>query len=94
MFVQSESLRCQDFTDFHAAVTAYLSKLKGVNADDIKHAAVAIANPVARDQVRMTNYHWHFSIEQIREHLHFDTLVVVNDLTALAMAIHLTSHSR
>ena len=50
------------------------------------HAAVAIANPVAGDQVRMTNYHWQFSIEEMRERLRFDNLVVVNDFTALAMA--------
>ena len=87
VFEQSQSLRCQDFADFHAAVTAYLSQLKGVAAGNIKHAAVAIANPVAGDQVRMTNYHWQFSIEQMRERLHFDNLVVVNDFTALAMAV-------
>ena len=87
VFEQSESLRCQDFTDFHAAVTGYLSTLKGVTAGDVKHAAVAIANPVAGDQVRMTNYHWQFSIEEMRERLHLDNLVVVNDFTALAMAV-------
>ena len=87
VFEQSQSLRCQDFADFHAAVTNYLSLLKGVAPGNIKHAAVAIANPVAGDQVRMTNYHWQFSIEQMRERLHFDNLVVVNDFTALAMAV-------
>jgi glucokinase len=61
--------------------------LKGFAPGDIKQAAVAIANPVAGDQVRMTNYHWQFSIEQMRERLHFDNLVVVNDFTALAMAL-------
>ena len=87
VFEHSASLRCQDFPDFHAAVTAYLSTLKGVLVGDIKHAAIAIANPVSGDQVRMTNYHWQFSIEQMRERLHFDNLVVVNDFTALAMAL-------
>lgn len=87
VFEQSESLRCEDFADFYAAITAYLSGLKGLAPGDIKQAAVAIANPVAGDQVRMTNYHWQFSIEQMRERLHFDNLVVVNDFTALAMAL-------
>ena len=53
----------------------------------IQHAAVAIANPVEGDEVRMTNYHWQFSIEAMRGKLGFDTLVVVNDFTALAMAL-------
>jgi glucokinase len=42
---------------------------------------------VEGDQVRMTNYHWQFSIEQMRQRLGFSTLVVVNDFTALAMAL-------
>jgi glucokinase len=48
---------------------------------------VAIANPVDGDQVRMTNYHWQFSIEETRVNLGLETLVVVNDFTALAMAL-------
>lgn len=87
VFEQSASLRCADFPDFHAAVSAYLSGLQGVAHGDIKHAAVAIANPVAGDEVRMTNYHWKFSIGEMRQRLGFDNLVVVNDFTALAMSV-------
>ena len=83
-FEHAASLRCADHADFHAAVTAFLSTL---GPEHIQHAAVAIANPVEGDQVRMTNYHWRFSIEQMRERLKFETLVVVNDFTALAMAL-------
>ena len=78
------SLRCADHADFHAAVKAYLATLPECR---IAHAAVAIANPVAGDAVCMTNYPWHFSIEQMRQRLRFETLVVVNDFTALAMAL-------
>jgi glucokinase len=35
----------------------------------------------------MTNYHWQFSIEQMRQRLGLETLVVVNDFTALAMSL-------
>ena len=80
----SATLRCADHVDFHAAVSTYLATLP---AGRIQHAAVAIANPVEGDEVRMTNYHWKFSIEQMRERLGFETLVVVNDFTALAMAL-------
>lgn len=78
------TLRCADHLDFEAAVKAYLATVPG---QDVRHAAVAIANPVAGDFVRMTNYHWQFSIEQTRRSVGLDTLVVVNDFTALAMAI-------
>ncbi len=83
-FEHAASLRCADHADFHAAVSAYL---QSVPEGRIAHAAVAIANPVAGDAVRMTNYHWQFSIEQMRARLGFDTLVVVNDFTALAMSL-------
>jgi glucokinase len=79
------SLRCADHADFHAAVREYLGTLQP--AERVLHAAVAIANPVEGDQVRMTNYHWQFSIEQMRERLGLETLAVVNDFTALAMAL-------
>jgi len=83
-FGHISSLRCADHADFHAAVSAYLGSLPAVQ---IAHAAIAIANPVEGDQVRMTNYHWEFSIEDMRQRLGLDTLVVVNDFTALAMAL-------
>ncbi len=86
-FAHPASLRCSEHVDFHAVVSAYLAGLPGGVPVDIRNAAVAIANPVAGDEVRMTNYHWRFSIEQMREKLKFDNLVVVNDFTALAMAL-------
>jgi glucokinase len=84
VFERAATLRCADHADFHAAVSAYLATLP---PGRIAHAAVAIANPVEGDSVRMTNYHWQFSIEAMRGKLGFDTLVVVNDFTALAMAL-------
>jgi glucokinase len=88
-FTQMASLRCADHADFHAAVRAYLEGLSWseAGAQQIAHAAIAIANPVEGDQVRMTNYHWKFSIDEMRQRLGLDTLVVVNDFTALAMAL-------
>ncbi len=84
-FSAQAQLRCADHADFHAAVRAYLDTLPPRTL--IEHAAVAIANPVEGDRVRMTNYHWEFSIEQMRQRLQLDTLLVVNDFTALAMSL-------
>lgn len=88
-FTQQASLRCADHADFHAAVRAYLAGLSwpGGGPQPITHAAIAIANPVEGDRVHMTNSHWQFSIDEMRQHLGLDTLVVVNDFTALAMAL-------
>jgi len=83
---------CANHPDFHSTVRAYLLE---VDAPAIKHAAVAIANPVEGDWVRMMNYHWQFSIEEERLRLSLDTLLVVNDFTALAMAVpRLLPHQR
>ena len=86
-FVHTVSLRSAEHADFHAAVAAYLQGLPEGLAGRIEHAAIAIANPVEGDEVRMTNYHWRFSSEQMRQRLGLQTLVVVNDFTALAMAL-------
>jgi glucokinase len=87
VFEHTVSLRSADHPDFHAAVTAYIAGVKPALKLAIEHAAVAIANPVEGDEVRMTNYHWHFSSEEMRQRLGLLTLVVVNDFTALAMAL-------
>ncbi len=75
---------CADYPDFLSTVSAYL---QSVAPAQVEHAAVASANPVDGDQVSMTNDHWQFSIEQRRVQLGFVTLLIVNDFTALAMAV-------
>ncbi|HZF81002.1 MAG TPA: glucokinase, partial [Rubrivivax sp.] len=87
VFEHPAALRSGEFPDFHAAVMAYTERLPEELSERIVHAAVAIANPVEGDEVRMTNFHWHFSSEQMRQRLGLDALVVVNDFTALAMAL-------
>lgn len=76
--------RCADFPEFADAVEAYLVEC---GRPDIRHAAIDIANPVQGDEVKMTNHSWSFSIEAVRRRLKFDTLLIVNDFTALAMAL-------
>ncbi len=87
VFEHMASLRSAEHADFHAAVSAFTQGLPAGIEGRIEHAAVAIANPVEGDEVRMTNYHWRFSSEQMRQRLELATLVVVNDFTALAMAL-------
>ena len=86
-FEHTASLRCAEHADFHAAITAYLGALPAAVARAVEHQAIAIANPVAGDEVRMTNDHWQFSIEQMGQRLGLRTLVVVNDFNALAMTL-------
>lgn len=78
------SLAGADHPSLAHAVLAYL---RSENLPTPVAAAVAIANPVNGDQVRMTNHHWSFSVAQLRERLGLGRLVVLNDFTALAMAL-------
>ena len=94
VFEHKASLLCADHADFHAAVSSYLEGLPQGGLGRIAHAAIAIANPVEGDSVRMTNYHWQFSIEQMRLRLGLESLVVVNDFTALAMSLPRLSASQ
>ncbi len=76
--------QCADYADIAQVIQAYLFE---VQLTHISHAAIAIANPVDGDQVQMTNHDWAFSIEATRRTLKLQTLLVVNDFTALAMAL-------
>ena len=82
-------LQCRDYPGLRDAIAVYLGsdEVRSAYGDSIRHAALAIANPVDGDEVRMTNHHWLFSIDALRAELQLDTLVVVNDFTALAMAL-------
>ncbi len=77
-------LRCADFPGLADAVRRYL---RDAGVDGVRHAALGIATPVAGDQVRMTNHHWSFSIAATRDALVLQTLLVLNDFTALALAL-------
>jgi len=78
-----QTLACADHARFEDAVRFYLA---GANTQ-VRHAVIAIANPVDGDAIRMTNHHWAFSIEAARRALGLETLLVVNDFTALAMSL-------
>ncbi|WP_211474565.1 glucokinase [Collimonas humicola] len=79
-------LSCKDYPTILDAIRVYLSGLQG-RVGRVQHAAFAIANPIQGDQVRMTNHDWAFSIEAVRSELRFDTLLMINDFKALAMAL-------
>jgi glucokinase len=89
-------LPCSGYASLGAALAAYLaSDDVSVHVAGIRHAALAIANPVDGDMVSMTNHTWSFSIEALREELDLTTLLVVNDFSALAMALpHLRPSQR
>lgn len=78
------TLPCADHPTLQAAMQHYLTTLGRGAA---RCAAIGIANPVVGDQVRMTNHHWSFSIEAVRQLLGLDRFLVINDFTALALSL-------
>ncbi|MDQ2822370.1 MAG: glucokinase [Pseudomonadota bacterium] len=77
-------LRCDDFPGIVPMLQAYLLDH---STEKIQHAAFALANPINGDLIRMTNRDWQFSTDDVRRTLGLSTLLIVNDFTALAMAI-------
>jgi glucokinase len=87
-----EVFPCQQFSTLSLAIECYLAHHPEL-ASQVQHAAIAIANPIAGDEVVMTNHHWRFSIETMRHAFGWRTLLVTNDFTALALSIpHLKPH--
>ena len=66
------------------ALKAYVAQLTCARP---LQAAIGIANPIVGDHVKMTNFHWEFSIEAVRQALRFDRLLLINDFTALALSL-------
>jgi glucokinase len=81
---QVDSLRCADFASITEAMRHYL-RSKGLAA--AKWCAIGIANPVLGDQVKMTNLDWSFSIAKVQRAMGLERLLVINDFTALALAL-------
>ncbi len=90
VFEKTEVLPCNDYPTLVDAVKEFF---KRAGNPEVKHAAVAIANPIVGDWVQMTNHHWAFSIETTRQALHLETLLFLNDFTAQALAITQTADS-
>lgn len=76
------TLACAEHAGLEQALLAYLQRL-GRPAP----RQGAIATPVSGDRVQMTNHHWSFSISVMQARFRFDKLRVLNDFTALALAL-------
>ena len=81
-------LLCDAYPGIVPLLNAYLAQTQAQSGNArITHAAFALANPISGDFIRMTNRDWQFSTEEVRRTLGLTTLLIVNDFTALAMAL-------
>ncbi len=81
----SITFQCEDYAGPEAVVRAYLD---AVNLADIDELAMAVATPVHGERITWTNRRdWSFSIAGLKQALGLTRLEVVNDFTALALAL-------
>lgn len=79
-----KSVRCADFPSLEDAARRYLRDLGN---PVVQEAAIDVAVEPIGDFIKLTNGPWGFSIEGTRSTLGLDRLQVVNDFTALALAV-------
>jgi glucokinase len=72
------------YPTLQAAMRAYLD---GLGRTAPASVAIAIANPITGDQVRMTNHAWAFSQAAVKAEFGLRSLRLLNDFTALALAL-------
>ncbi|CAM3680394.1 MULTISPECIES: glucokinase [Rahnella] len=80
---QSKTFSGLDYDSLEAVVREYLAQ----QHQDVEDACIAIACPITGDWVAMTNHTWAFSIAEMKKNLGLQHLEVINDFTAVSMAI-------
>ena len=82
--VAIRSYRWTEVTGIEGAVASYLRE-QGCAAP--RACALSVAAPVFGDEVSLTNRGWAFSAGELRRRLGVERLEVLNDFTALALAV-------
>lgn len=91
-FIEIETYRCANYASLAEVIALYINtkQLTDTSID----ACLAIACPVDTDIISMTNLPWQFSQHTLKEQLNFQSLTLINDYTAIAMAIPLLNDSQ
>jgi len=76
---------CADYASLAEVLTDFIERQQFV--DKRINACLAIACPVDKDLIVMTNLPWQFSQAQLKAQLQLNKLVLINDFTAIAHAI-------
>lgn len=79
-----ETYSCSAYSSFESVLLAYQAQHA---LEHITQVAMAIACPVLDDNLCMTNAHWRFSVNELRQKLGLTKFIVVNDFDAIAMSL-------
>lgn len=87
-----QTYRCEKFSGLLQVIDQYMTEkqLKGQKVN----ACLAIACPVDNDLISMTNLPWKFSQHELKQQLNLNSLCLINDYTAIAMAIPFLSNEQ
>jgi glucokinase len=80
---QLSEFACTEFGSLEQALVQYFVTLQ----DEVKYLCIGIACPVEGDQITMTNLSWAFSKQALKEKLKLTSLYVINDYTAISLAL-------
>ena len=83
---QIKHLRCADFDNFECAYEKYVTSISDKQDDEIHLLSLAVAGPVNSEFVKVSNSHWKFEKSQLIDRLKLNSLLVINDFTAQALA--------
>ncbi|HBW1604121.1 TPA: glucokinase [Klebsiella pneumoniae] len=72
-----------DYPSLEAVITRFLQQ----TSQSINSACLAIASPVNSEWISMTNNNWAFSPAELKQKFNFAQLEIINDFTAVSMAI-------
>jgi glucokinase len=88
-YKEIETYQCAKFESLADVLALYINnkQLSGFTIN----ACLAIACPVDDDLISMTNLPWQFSQADLKSQLKLNNLTLINDYTAIAMAIPLLS---
>ena len=91
-YTDIETYRCANFSSLIEVIAQYI-ETKNI-ADASINACLAIACPTDKDIISMTNLPWEFSQKALIKELNLNSLAMINDYTAIAMAIPLLNDSQ
>jgi glucokinase len=83
--LHSRTLADEDYPTIDDALSAFLAERGPLPMP--RQGAIAIASPLTGDRVAMTNHPWSFSVLALKARFAFERLEVINDFTALALAL-------
>jgi glucokinase len=91
-FTDMETYQCAKFSSLTEVIALYIENNN--IADCCINACLAIACPTDNDIISMTNLPWQFSQQAIIKALNLNSLTMINDYTAIAMAIPLLTNKQ